>query len=292
MSRKIVVPGVEFTGPRLRRDTQQRDGTLMLIEPAHELYPWAPGVPADASSVPNVASDTASTLMGVPEALTNPTFRSSGMASPTGILERTPKGALHAAVRRTPSTTAKAAIRLPEAFKEYLRAHPNNAIYHSLWMRSTREVATPQPYTLFIARDDQNLMHTYWYASNMRPDSTRPNLLGSFSPGRPAPAAGISLQAIAARGFYTGTDSTVIPAAAAFRADLGWGQSFKTPDGYNGPSGFDGWALYRYQCEDLTVSGISFAEALAQDQAALAAALAADGRYAADSYTNPTTLDS
>lgn len=284
MSRKLVIPGVTFTGPRFRNDEQQRDGTLMLIEPAHPLFPWVAGVPANGAAVPNVAADTAAALLGVTEANTRATVASGSLAG--AIVERTSRGGLHVAIPRPNSSEGFFGLRMPTAIRTYLRTNPTHVYRHSLWMRATRAPEAPQPATLFVGRDDGNLTHTYFYSSSLRPDNA--NRLGVFNESRPAVADGVAIQSVAARGFYTGTDLNVTPANDdEFRADLTWGFRMPTNDGNGGPWGHDGWALYRYELEDLTVSGITFADALALDKTALATALGTGGRYNGDTYTAP-----
>lgn len=48
--------------------------------------------------------------------------------------------------------------------------------------------------------------------------------------------------------------------------------------------------LYAVCLEDLTVSGRSYIEASQMDAALYAQAFGAGGRYASDTFTNPTTL--
>jgi hypothetical protein len=139
---------VTFTGaddlPLVRVDPIMPDeGLLMLLDLTHPSNPIASGVPADGSTIPNLAWEQAAAAIGSgTRASLAAEVYNVGLSGSKGLVERTAKGALHGIVSPTyafPTDFVDGLnIAVAQAIYDYTRANPTHHYYFSLWRRPTR----------------------------------------------------------------------------------------------------------------------------------------------------------
>ncbi|CDZ92310.1 hypothetical protein QM735_00765 [Rhodococcus ruber] len=270
---------------KLVNDQRLNAGSLILIDPAHPVSPWSAGVPS--GSVPNLAAPMTALTVGA-GAETLPVTNT--IAAGSGLVERTSKGGLHVIMSKTASVAAQVlTLDLTTALMTYLNANPGHSLFLSAWGRTTRARTIgsgPAAIPLVGLRSTSTSTFTPWTS------------LYHASSGNIATDPGTSNTNYIGR-----TVGTLSSGLGSFRADLGitsraasWvstlntrfvelGNALSTATNH-APSQI----LYAVCLEDLTVSGRSYIEASQMDAALYAQAFGAGGRYASDTFTNPTTL--
>lgn len=286
MGRKLVLTGTkitDLTAPRLITvDPLESSGSLLLMETSHPAGAWAPGVPANGATLPNLFASTASSLLGSTE---SGTISVGGWTGGRGIIERSAKGGLHAAVSPTLATTADfARLRYPAPLRAYILANQSHRFYFSSWTRTTRAASDPAVRLVAIVANSGQMGANYLYYT--RADIPQPGT-SEVRRGTNVTGPRYDAQSVAA---WTGT-----PPAAS---EVGMTAEV-VPAGYSGFAYDDtrtratgGAVFYRHYVEDLTVSGRSAAEVDALDHALYRReVLEAGGRYYGDTTpTNATTI--
>jgi hypothetical protein len=138
MGRKIVLTGTtltDTTAPRLVTiDPIESAGSLYLVEPMHPVEQWAAGVPATGSTVPNLFQST----LGIAD----PTILITGGANDgtKGKVERSTKGGLHGIVSQAATLVAGDGVQItmPASLETYIEANLGHSYYISIWDRLTR----------------------------------------------------------------------------------------------------------------------------------------------------------
>lgn len=276
MSTHIVRLNHEFTGPgaaelpRFVVDPIISDGTLALIEPAVN---WPAGVPAEGSTVPNLASRNLRRL-GIsggdafmwrldPEA-------DNGT---TGKIERSAKGGVHVIQSQaTPIAAGKGGgLVFPTALVQHVIDNPTHTYAWSLWTKSTRIYGGQYSYVFTIMGDGttQGGIHsTPWLGYGTGGAvANRRTVMGPLTP----------VNATAAKMLAREKD----------RFAFGFG---RRATGVEALTNLPSAVFYRLTLEDLTLSGRSSAEFLSADLALHSAAFGSGGRYAGDTHTDPATL--
>lgn len=313
VSRKIVLP-LTFTDgalPVLRNDPILTDGSLMLVEPGHPLAPIS-SVPAAGATMEleNIARDEAASLLSATESqMRSLVSRAASLTSTAGTLELSGKGGLHAIISQAASSANNGVtVALPTKVKDYLVANDGHDFFFSLWGRVTRAlggglsgsggaferkaqiVGTASPGTLYLAAmiDSTSLSGTY-------PDTNGATgslqLLGRRGIGGNLTAGTAFLRNIGVND-WTGTSGNpgAPPAAGSMEAQVNMGP-VGVFTGSRQANAHTSWIFYRLYLEDLTVSGRSYAEVDALDQAQYTAEVSTSGgRYNGDTYTAPATI--
>lgn len=280
-------------------------GVLGLWEMNHGARPAASGA-ASGLVIPNVAFKEAAALLGLAGYTASPPAPTAGqitaaqtavdgtfttdasyVAGTTATFERTSRGGLHGIVSQVSNTASNqgAALTLPSAIHTYITANPAHAYFMSLWDAISRVGIIPASSQIIAG-----VLNNASGASNQLFTVTtlglRMGALGSASLVG-ANTVGASYSELGASA-YSGT----VPTAANEKGGVFWGST--TQAGASQNSGqlnkLPSHAFYRLYLEDLTVSGRSFAQAAAADQAAYALAFGTGGRYASDTFTAPSTL--
>lgn len=288
--------GIGFTDASMavvRDDTILTVGSLALHDPSHSANPIS-ALPASGGSVPNIAWKEAAAVLGT----SSPTLASLpaifayggnvGPAGTKGILERTPKGGLHGIISQAQSLTGGdgATLTLDTSVRSYLAANPTHAYYLGAWLRVTRLDPAPVSGTVSdVVSIGMSTSSSNFIAALMSSGGALPNT-GQLGLDGITTALGVDLAAIGAN-TPTGTPNA--------NGRVTWGAP---AGGYNGnssvyPTRNGHWlsfVLYRMYLEDLTVSGRTYAQVLALDNAAYAAAFASGGRYNGDTFTAVTAL--
>lgn len=284
MGLRITVPDVTFTGPELTApvvDPMLTAGSLLLIDPAHPVNPWAAGLPS--GSVPNVAWEEAAVMAGGDAtSLRSPMV--SAFVDPTdGKLERTGKGAFHAVVSKTNDVSGHyLTFQVPPLIGTYLAANLGHATYLSLWTRVTRAGGAAALFARLSSATGGIIRQSIQETGSGTSISGSPTS-GTTYVGRrtfASPAAGL---------VNTGVNAapSTWPGGAGTNPILTIMGPLSASTLHLSPS----WVLYRLYLEDLTVSGRTYATVDALDAAQYAAAVTdPGGRYYGDTYTNPTTI--
>ncbi|HWU03182.1 MAG TPA: hypothetical protein VN222_10620 [Novosphingobium sp.] len=233
-----------------------------------------------------LASGTYTVKRGTkPVILRTDSMNSSGVEVNFGY-EWTPKGGLHLASSRTTMTTGLQCmgVSLPGALKEYLYANPTNKLFMSVWYNLTAPVLSG--YTGTTLGLGKNAGSNYWFAEFGSSIGTMANYA---MPVGTRNTVGMHVEQMA-NPFYGSTAlsnsygdflSTLHFGVGAVNGS--WGTTYAQNNSASA-------IIYRVYLEDLTVSGRTYAQVQAKDNAAYAVAFGAGGRYYGDTYTAPATL--
>ncbi|KZF01650.1 MULTISPECIES: hypothetical protein [unclassified Rhodococcus (in: high G+C Gram-positive bacteria)] len=279
-------------------DSRLHSGSLLLLDVMHSSAPLAAGVPADASLIPNIAhTQAAAAIGGSPtEAALAGIFKTNALTGSVGLLERSSKGGIHAIV--TQGTLALsaggAAILVPTAIRQYMFDNPTHGIYMSQWTNRTRAQTLTTGTTNFkfaisassSALANYKLGHVSLGSQSERPTSASGTFLGKRT-GVSGNEVGSQFVNSASNG-WTGTAPTSLATLSAYGFNVG--SPLTSPTTNRQASGFSSEIFYACYIEDLTVSGRTYAEVDALDQAAFTAAFGTGGRYNGDTYTAPSTI--
>lgn len=270
-------------------DAAMCGGTLFLFDPVHSMGSIT-GVPTDGATIPNAAWRNAARILGAGDA-TSLAGSFARKASNTDILfERTSKGGLHGMVSQstqggTGGGANSAAILLPPGLDAYLATNlPGHQIYTSAWMLPTRAaLASPlPPPVLHYAADVTNYALEMFVQAQNQPQTDN---FGSTLV--PSPGLVNSFRAIAVD-HWQGTKPITIPSYG--RMMIGWGGNGVWSQASFYQNKCPSFVLYRFMVSDLTVAGITYAQAVARDQAAWVKAFGPGGKFFGDIPSNPSVL--
>lgn len=310
MAVKIKPPGSSFptTLPKFKVDPilPSGPGALWLVDATHVAEQWAAGVPANNAVIPNLVSYQANAINGALGVLPL-AFQTDGLLTGVfGKVERSTKGGLHVILSRAANSdflshsSSKYYTRIVQDTSKspwtawganiYGTTGADGSWHHSMylstWTRITRAQTTganaytpaeiargaSSGYKIKFQAETGGLVH---YPNNV-PQVQQTALGGAFN-------------AVGATTAVIGTDPTSA-ADLLLNPFIGghWPSwNFNTGVRENAPS----FVFYRSYCEDLTVTGRSFAEVSAIDQALYTKhVLTAGGRYYGDTYTDPATI--
>lgn len=271
---KFVLSGVKFTDPNLPvlgADPILTNGSLVLVD----MSKVDGSIPVSGSLLPNLAEDKAKVLAGGSSTVT----LSYGVAD-TGVskVNRTPKGGIYFAnkpeVITNPFPANYLKIEVLGAIKDYIMANyksldksKNHDFYFSLWM----EIAYVGSSTFGVSQlaniSNHNVAKVYYFerAAGLTAGrvkfSKKADQYGSSDPTN---------------------SNTVWHLFNAGKVGL---NSYKIEE--RKP---ESTIFYRYYAEDLTVSGRTFDQVSAIDQALYDAAFAQGGKFSGDNYSNPAAL--
>jgi hypothetical protein len=264
-------------------------------------------VPADGSTVPNLAWKQAQALIGsgTQSSLAALVARSAAITGSLGLLERSSKGGLHLllSAATAPSGGQGFAIRPPQGAVDWMVANPNHAYYFSVFMKRTRfgnAFGNILGASLNAAPSDTEVF------ASIAPDGTSPTTSGKRTGyrrtrtyWRPAQDAAVTppfSQAIMANvgiSGYTGTPAITGATAQAQMKLFGGGRLGPFADVVAGmPSSL----LWSAHWVDLTAAGLTYADMDAieyaefQKQCLNAAVGGVGGRYFGDTYSDPATI--
>ncbi len=291
MGTKITLPETfsATTGKLLLNDEiLPASGALMLVDVGHSLGGLgAVGVPADLTTVPNIAWDQAAAMVG------------SGTATTLGAifnrfdgtnfnLERTGKGGIHGYLSGNVSTSVGLTIDMPALIKTYLAANTTADFYISAWDRVTRVASSASGVWPMFEGIQRNSSATSNYlgffdsvtGDGALPPSGNPKRLGARVTAKNS--LGNTYRSIAADG-WTGTAPTSASEISDYLAL--WGAIGPYAGFFNGNTAPPSYILYRLYVENLTVSGRTWAQVDAIDYAMWQRDFGAGGRFAGDTFT-------
>lgn len=292
---KTIIPGVTFTSPtglpKVQVDSILPEaGALFLAEPAHPSRAWAAGVPANAATVPNLAwSQAAATIGSGTEASLSVDIYNVGLSGTKGLVERSGKGGVHAIISPTVATTQVDSFNVayPAAIYDYVRSHPNNQLFMSMWVRLTRVASVPSAGSFLLGGivTDGSFAIAMGYNANYGGRTisghTPSNALGNQHKW---------VSAMPPTTFPTDSNTTGLANPPLTRSAFVGGNRISSGFTAGKPGQGGSRIFYRAYLEDLTVSGRTAAAVAALDVALFDAAFGAGGRYAADTFTDPATI--
>lgn len=259
-------------------------GTILHIEPARS---------ASLVSLSNGTAipDLAGNLVGA-----GATIRSSNYVTAVGKLERTTKGGIHAAIKPGTSTFGYFEVNPTLAVYQYILDNISHEFFFSVWGYLTKAGTVGGEGLLSFALSSvstSECLALYLSGGNGYP-TIPPKLTGidvtptgSFI-GAAAQPYRINMGAQGYTGTITQTAAQAVTAANSLFLGAGAHGSLGTGGTAAGGSSK---ILYRGFIEDITVSGRSFAELSAIDEALYTKeVLTVGGRYYGDTYTDPNTL--
>ena len=268
---KTVLEGVTFTDttlPILRADGVLSAGSLYLFDLGHSLG-QVTGVPITGTPIPNIAYAEAAVILGGGSAASLAGSFLNNSQAADALFERTSKKGLQGIYSQVNNSNNSrgAQINLATSIRDYMIANKTHLFYISVWGRRTRtslaghrfmEIGTGGSYLGYFA-------------------STGP---ASKVAGSSKIVGGINSVAnrFCAMTAQAGAADTVSGAASAMVfGNIGSGSALVNQC----PSDI----FYRAYCEDLTVSGRTYAQVEALDEALWSAAFGAGGRFADDTFT-------
>lgn len=264
-------------------------GALFLTDLTHLGEPWSSGVPANSSRVPNIAWKQAAAMLGsgTKESLAGEIYN-VGLTGTKGLVERTPKGGLHAIVSPTVTTGSSDGfnIAVPDAVYNFMRTNAH-LYYASLWQRVTRAASDPTGASKVMM---QISTPSSWGVGL----SQKANLAGTPLLGRPVDESTTvpvfrNTSGVPIAAFATDAITALTPYLPGHRSLFLVGNRSNTNSQSLGQAGSR--IVYRVYLEDLTVSGRTYAQADAADYALFTKELlTVGGRYYGDTFTNPTTI--
>lgn len=293
---KITLPGyVSDTSLPLRKDDPiLSEGSLLLVQPQHDVLPWVNRVPDQGYEVPNLASVMARNL--IPEGKLEPSFNYQGTLGNAGLYERTSKGGFHTIITQSSDIGAGngLSIGLSDDVMQYLIDHEGHDFYYSLWGNITRPSLTTDPGGSKTLMNIAKTSGSGWAAhqshtiSQLRPAGA--DRIGQYSTGRDALGPFLSVVAGKPDADFAGSTLADFP-DENHRAIAQFGTVSLQNNFAAIRSALQSWVFYRMYIEDLTVSGRRFEEVRAIDEALYQQeVLTEGGKYFEDSFTNPSTI--
>lgn len=286
MARKLVLTGTHLTdasAPRLIEiDPIESVGSIYLFDWTHPAAPMAAGLPVNGATAPNLLATLGEATIGEPASATF-SGASTDYNGTKGLIERSGKGGVHAVVSPTlADVTLDYRIMGSESINDYVRTHPSNSFYLSVWgyiTKSATSVTNSTPgYRASISKFVSPSGNYLIVLSNSNYSSG----------GRAASAVGASIHNYADASWSGGSapvDGDMRIALMSMPPEPAWNFT----DEMRRIQG--GFIHYRSYLEDLTVSGRTYAELDALDLALFTQeVLTTGGRYYGDTFTDPASI--
>ena len=284
MGNQITLSDVVFsdsTLPVLRDDPLLSSGSLILVDVGHSKGRLS-GVPSNGTLVNNIAGSIATSLVG--SVSVSPDI-ATGFASNAMLSELSAKGGLHVIKSKVDDVNnTRFTLRIPASIRAYLLTNRAHSYYFSIWQQVTRKFDAADVPLAVLAESAYSNDFLLNLAANGGPAGAPTNILGKATNLDPAAGTGTAKHQLAVSK-ATGTLSNMAytdlfifggcPSAGVMNSALHKGGS---------------QVMYRVYLEDLTVSGRSYADVKAQDDALFQAAFAPGGKFYGDTYTAPSTL--
>lgn len=281
----VTIPGFKPSGTP---DPLINEGSLLYVSPAHREGKWAGDlttVPAFGEPLPNIAYAQAAAMIGTgTKATLSPALTQHGgftPGGPGGKLERTSKGAFHAIMSKTADTVGLyMSIAMPDLIRAYLQTAQSHGIYMGIVGKVTR-VGGAGAFLQRISVGSTSRMSIEENPSgNLQssPNMSAPNMLGK-SANTPIP--GPFLMDLATSSVPAGWPGGLTAPALNFFGPYGASVHHLSPS----------YVIYAIYIEDLTVSGLTYAQAHAKMQAFVTAQVETPGgMYYGDTNTAPSTV--
>lgn len=266
--------------PKLYADPIMSEGSLYLMDLTKSIGDSGEML-VHNGRINNVAASVASVITGVDESLLHGRNDYANVSPTSAIFEITTKKGLHGIISKANAgDDGRWVGYLPDAIKTWLLPkYATKKIYTSIWGRVTRVSDTANSAIFQIGANSSNYTTIYYALSGnanselgTRVDPTPPGSLGNFI-----------------RNSATGDAVGTIPSIIAdfdMWAKIGpfgaW-DTFEEGKSYS-------MIIYRMYVEDLDVSGRTYAEVDALDNALYTTAFASGGKFFDDTFTDPSVL--
>lgn len=283
---------VTFNNSLLRKrrdDIILSDGSLVLVDFAHSSNPLMGAPVTGTKNIPNIAWKEAAAMHGSGTQNAWSLDTVANVSSSDGFIERSGKGGVHVCMSQsTHSGTGKGfetrrQVDSASPLLQYLYANMGNDFYFSQWEKITRVGITTNPENssaaAYASTGSSSASNCLF---NLSRAVTYNATLGSAnSPSLPQPL-GDSFRC----GGFGGWTAAGRPSSAAtiIASFLAIGQ-LPVVFGAGPVNSSRSAILYRAYLEDLTVSGRTYAEVKAIDQALFSQAFAVGGRFYNDTFT-------
>lgn len=281
----VTIPG--FTPAAGSEDPLLNEGSLLYLCPAHRKGRWAGDlstVPAFGEPLPNIAHTRAAALIGsgTPGTLSASLSVHGEFETPSaqGVLERTSNGAFHAIMSNVSGRTGwYVSLDIHALIADYIQSAETRSLYMAVVGRVTRvgggsallqRISTGSTTRMSISESPTGVLQS-------APSLSAPNLLGK-SDGVPIP--GVFLMDLATSKVPAGWPGGATNPALNFFGPYGESVRNLSPS----------WVVYDVYIEDLTVSGLTYAQANAKMHAAVTAQFSPGGIYYNDANTDPATV--
>lgn len=269
---KIVLSGVTFTDttlPVLRADGLLSAGSLYLFDLSHS-QGGVTGMPITGTPIPNIAYAEAAAILGSGSAATLAGSFLNNAQAADALFERTSKlgiQGIYSQVNNS-NTSRGAQINVATAIRDYMIANKTHLFYISVWARRTRAAIATGHRFMEIGGGGT-------YLGFLGATGATSKVAGS---SKIVGGANTVANRFAAMTAQAGSGDTVSAVASAMTyGNIGSGSALTNQC----PSDI----FYRAYCEDLTVSGRTYAQVEALDEALWTAAFGAGGRFNGDTYT-------
>ncbi len=298
---KIVVPIVNPSLAYRYDDPILSEGSLALLDFTHPANPADEGVPTNGATFPNIAwKECARAIGSGTETTLQPTFVIGGaITGSVGTLERSSLGGLHCTMSATTALgTGKGyAVLPPQLVVDHLVDNPTNSYYVSAWVRFTRWGENTGRVLAYYLNSSPNSTNQVLVEVGASSSGTGPaaKVAGKFTRSRASwmPSQDATLPELGEEVFVsasvdgnTGTVNVSGATALALTAMLHAGGLIGSMAGGN--VGFQSKLFRRAYIEDLTLSGRTWAQVDAIDQAEWTKQCnTVGGRYYNDTYTTP-----
>lgn len=283
-SAKVLFPSFTPTAPT-QDEILPTAGALILIDPASLYGAWPAGVPGHGTKVTNLARTQAFAAAGTGVVGDYDFTVNNTLTATDGVLERTPKGALHGIISQSTAAGGRKFDLEGGAIRAYLLANPNNDYFISLWAVPTRLSIETTPGTLarfagFLSSASGDTITARLASGNKMTVAPSANRILVKESATPAVVdAPINIQ---------GAHSLVPAMHASDNAFIHFGYKDATASALNKQAS---WALLRVYLEDLTASGRTAAEVAAIDNELFDRdVLTVGGRYNGDTHTSVSAL--
>lgn len=278
--------------PHVSIEPMLNSGSLWLFDPTHPDVQWPTVDYSGYNNFPNVALNNAKILTNTTiTSDLNLTDNRANMDTGRGLVERTLRGGIHGIVSNaTFPIPAYQFMRANTALRNYLNTYKDShKFYFSLWHYITRTTANTQLraiYSLVGQQNDGNsrILHAM-EAHQILPPNTDPAYLGLNTTN--LDSVGPSLRAVGVQH----SSNTPIDLNETIIHNVGRSLTY-TQNPTSAASQYTPSSIfYRSYCEDLTISGRTYAQAYAMDLALYnKEVLSPGGRYYADTFTNPSAV--
>lgn len=275
----------DLTLPKLKVDSilPDGDGALALFIPS--ITPSLT-LPAGASTIDNLVWDRAKVLIpAATEASLRGITTKNFSSGASGIAEFSAKRGIHVINSQTVSAQNQGySIVLPDDIRSYIVANPAHKYFFSLWGRTTRGTTdVTAQYTMFgiCGQNINNTLLSLFVTANNNPNFTALGNRAGTSFATVAPF----VRNTAVNGFSAVSTAPTLGNLLAY-IQVGSRDVFYVQDVNKASSAI----IYKFYMEDMTVSGRTYAEIDAIDNALYTAAFAVGGKYYGDTFTAPSTI--
>lgn len=267
-------------------DPIETAGSLLLIEPGHPGGPWAAGVPANSATVPNLLWQRGAAAIGSGDATTLAgSIIRAGLTGSNGLVERTTKGGLHvinSLVNNSAGSGTDHAFKVDmgTVIKQHLSTYYNtHSLFISMWANVTRARVSGTTWNQYITNTLNNASFLKIVGLGT---ASATGALGAREAN--TSTTGLKIKNVARLGNTTAPTLAQVDATTFAVGNVG---GINTAARGLSPS----IVFYRAYLEDLTISGRTYAQVDAIDNAEYTKhVLTVGGRYYADTFTDPTTI--